>query len=420
MKKIIAIITAVLMFTGIFGMVISNASVKYDSLDDYGDASNSAIQRIKGDDQDLFVDGQGEHSNIQDFLLFNENTLHGPFSTVSIKGYFCVNLDILEFGYAIGENDPVFIEDCFSTDFPEWALQGGLKYVKGYDMTIDVSGLGEEKTLIKPVAKLEDGTVVEATFLSIYYSSKPAEEKAEPVIVELTAGSGGPAYNFAGNQSIGFRFRIPEGMRLVQFTILGSPTWNGPATGVGLTANIYRWTNEDFDESMETESLGEYFEEDHKDNANLNIEFDTPITAGDYLIVLTDFTGNIGGWGPGSPGVSEDQKGIFQFFVNGMDSDPLVKCRMTIIEYREPDPTVVPATEEPKATDEPVKTEEPAATEVPATQVPATDAPKVTDEPAKTDDAPKNSTGLIIGIIAGIVVVAGVIAGVVISKKRKK
>ena len=178
MRKIIAIITAILMLTALCGVIVSNAAVKYDSLDDYGEATNSAIMRIRGDGEDLFVEGQGTHDNIQDFLLFNDNTLHGPFSTISIKGYFCVNLDILQFGYAIGENEPVFIEDCFS-DFPEWALSGGLQFVKGYDMTIDVSGLGEEKTLIKPVAKLEDDTVIEATFLSIYYTAKPAEEKAE-------------------------------------------------------------------------------------------------------------------------------------------------------------------------------------------------------------------------------------------------
>lgn len=419
MRKIIAIITAILMLTTLCGTIVSNAGVKYESLDDYGEPTNSTISRIRGDGEDLFVEGQGTHDNIQDFLRFNDYTLHGPFSTLSIKGYFCVNLDILQFGYAIGENKPVFLDDCFS-DFPEWALSGGLQFVKGYDMTIDVSGLGEEKTLIKPVAKLEDGTVLEAMFLPVYYTSKPAEENSEPVIIELTDGQGGPAFNFAGNQSVGFRFRVPEGMKLEQFTILGSPTWNGPATGVGLTANIYRWTNEDFDESMETDSLGEYFEVDHKDNANLDISFEDTITAGDYLIVLTDFTGNIGGWGPGSAGIKEDQQGIFQFFLNGTDSVPLVKCRMTVSEYKEPDPTEIPATDPPKATDEPVKTDEQPATDVPDDPAQATDAPKATDEPVKKDDTSKNNTGLIIGIVAGAVVLAGVIAGIAVAAKKRK
>ncbi len=419
MKKVAALIIAISLLIGMTGIVISDAAVKYDSIDDYGEPTNSTLAIIKGDGADLYAADGWFQQPTQDYLVLNANTIHGPFAALTLKGFFAANADISIFGYAVGENDPVFSEDFFS-DMPESALAGGLNYARGYEITIDVSALGEEKTLIKPVVKLEDGTVIEATYLTIYYTTKAAEAEVKPEIIELTEGAGGPAYNFNGNKSVAFRFNVPEGKRLDHFTVIDSPTWNGPATGVGCTAQIYRWIKDDFDESIETEPLGEYIEEDHKDNANLDISFEEIIPAGDYLIVLTDFTGNIGGWGP--QGVKADQEGKFMFFVNGEEVyPPSVKCKMTVIEYKEPEPT-----EAPQATEAPtdVPPTEAAPTQAPATDVPATDAPVATEAATKAPEGGNDSkgpnTGLIAGVIAGVVVLAAVVAGVVIARKRKK
>ena len=69
---------------------------------------------------------------------------------------------------------------------------------------------------------------------------------------------------------------------------------------------------------------------------------------------------------------------------------------------------------EPAATEAPAATEEPKATEAPATtDAPETSNTTVTEEPAK-----KSNTGLIIGIIAGVVVVAGVCVFFATRKKK--
>ncbi len=419
MKRALSLIIVSLIAISLLGPVGSNAYTKYDSLSDYGDATNSALFMIQGDGADLFTrDDSGLQNATVDYLFMNKDTVHGPFSTLSFSGWFGANLDIVKVGYAIGEEEPVFSED-YKAGFPSWGTQTGVKYAIGYDMTIDVSGLGEEKTLIKPVVMLEDGTVLEATFLTVYYSSKPAEIEKLPEIIELTTGSTG-AFNFRSAKSVAFKINIPEGKKLVKFTVKSSPTWNGPATGVGLTATIYKWAG-DFEDSIDGDSLGEFFEEDHKDNANLDVVYDY-IPAGDYLIVMTDYTGNIGGWN--AEKFIDEYATLFDYFIDGMESAPPVNCAITIIDDDPPETTDVPATDVPTdapATDAP--TEEAAPTDAPA----VTDVPQVTDAP-KTTDAPKDkdqkgaNAGLIAGITAGSVAVAAaaVIAGVTISKKRKK
>ncbi|MBO7406538.1 MAG: hypothetical protein J6V14_02820, partial [Clostridia bacterium] len=89
----------------------------------------------------------------------------------------------------------------------------------------------------------------------------------------------------------------------------------------------------------------------------------------------------------------------------------------------EPTPTKAP-TAEPAATPEAVITDAPAATEAPKTadaQKP-TDAAKATDKPADKDNTQKdkNNTGLIVGIVIGVVAVAAIVCGILISKKKKK
>jgi hypothetical protein len=418
LKRTIAILAAVFLFAGLFGAVSSSAQVKYDSMDEYGEATNSALNMIKGDGVDLLTQAaDGTQSATVDYLFLNKETVHGPFSTLTYEGWFGTNMDIIKVGYAIGDNDPVF-KDEFKTAPPAYGTQSGVNYATGFDITIDVSGLGEEKTLVKPVVMLEDGTVLEATFLDVYYSSKPAEEEAKPEIIELTTGSGSGAFNFCTSSSVAFKINVPEGKKLVKFTISSAPTWNGPPTGIGLTATIYKWMG-DFEESTDNEALDEYYEVDHKDNANLDIVYEY-VPAGDYLIVCTDYTGNIGGWGAGK--FVDEYASLFGYYVNGEETYPPVNCAITWIDDVKPDPTEAPATEAPTE----VPTEAPVATEAPTEDTKTTDgpaateAPKTTDAPGKDNSEKKSNTGVIIGIAVGVVAVAAVVAGAVIAKKRKK
>lgn len=84
----------------------------------------------------------------------------------------------------------------------------------------------------------------------------------------------------------------------------------------------------------------------------------------------------------------------------------------------DPDATVDPnATEEPDATEKPEKTEAPATSTSKNTKAPSTSTAKAD---ADTDSSESSNTGLIIGIVAGIVVVAAVVVVVIIVIKKKK
>jgi len=412
MKKTIALAAAVMLLVSVLGTVYSNADVKYIAQADYEAYIGSALVMISGDGNDLYTTDVESQEKTQNYLSENFNTVHGPFASLKLKGWFGTDQTITAFGYAIDDAEPVFLDGIF-TEVADWVLTAGGENSRGYEMTVDVSGITEGKVLIRPVVKLEDGTVIEATYLDVYYTPEPAGEQAKPQLIEFTEGSNGNAMNFSGCATVGFRFTVPEGMKLVKFTVADSPTWNGPATGIGCTANIYRWTANDFDETLDSESLGEVYEEDHKDNDNLDLEFEN-IHAGEYLVVLTDFTGNLGGWG--ANGIKAEYADSFFYYNNGEEMSSVVKCKMTVIADDNP-PEI---TEEPAATEQPTEvpaTATPAPTEVPATEEPAATAAP-TEEPAE-EPVKSSKTGLIIGIIAAAAVLACVVLAVALRGKRK-
>ena len=424
MKKICAIIVAATILLGLFGAVNAGAASSYVSQDDFdGTIRGQALDIIRGDGVDLYTPGQ-----TGDYLVSTKNTIYGPYQTVTMRGWIGVeDTEIKQFGYVIGDGEPVFSDDFF-TETEAAVLGAGGDYALRYMVTMDVSGLGEEETLLMPVVKLEDGTVLAVTFNQIKYTTKPEPVEEKPVIMQLNNGNTSTPFNFSGHISVGYRFTIPEGYKLDTFTVVQSPTWNGPNTGIGLIASIYRWVNDDYEDTIDQDPLGVFEEEDHKDNANLIVSYDY-IPAGEYLIELTEFTGNIGGWMAAQK--TAEYEDMFHAYVDEEEVDDSVLVKMSIVVDNDPPaPTEVP-TEKPTQAPTEVPTEVPATeapTDAPATDEPATDAPVATEK-ASDDTGDKDNkdetksganTGLIIGIIAAVVVVAAVAAVIIISKKKKK
>ncbi len=434
MKKVFSILIAVALLTGLFAVVNVNAEAQYvDQTDFDGNIHGQALDIIRGDGVDLYTPGQ-----TSDYLFENSNVVHGPFQTVTMRGWFGVDdLAIKQFGYAIGDNAPVFSDDFFTTT-EDAVIGAGGEYALRYEITMDVSALGEEETLLMPVVKLEDDTVLAVTFNKIKYTTKAAPVVAKPETYLLTTGSNGAAYNFNGHMSIGFRFKIPEGYKLSNFIVVQSPTWNGPNEGIGLTASIYTWTGDDYEETIDNDPIAVYEEVDHKDNSNLVITYDY-IPAGEYLIELTEFTGNIGGWM--APEINEKYADMFFPYVDEEEVDTCVHVKMAVVvDDNPPEPTEVP-TAKPTAEPTEVPTEAPAteaptdvpATDVPATDIPATEAGNATENTAAATDNSgssdtdtkennKSNTGLVVGIIIAAVAVCAIVAGILIaaSKKKKK
>lgn len=428
MKKFAAILVVLALVLGSLGIISVNADAKYVDQDDYdGVIRGQALDIIQGDGADLYTPGM-----TGDFLSENKATVYGPYQTVSMRGWIGVeDVAISQFGYVIGDSDPVFSDDFFHTTEQPVRDAGG-EYAQRFNIAMDVSSVTDGKVTIMPVVRLEDGAVINATFYQIYYSPKAPEVIAKPTTFALTEDRTDTPYNFNGHSSIGFRFNVPEGYKLNEFVIIQSPTWNGPGNGIGCIASIYQWVGDDYDESVDNDPLDVYEEENHKDCTNLTIEYEY-IPAGDYVIELTDFTGNLGGWV--ATDVSADYADTFLFFVDAMENELPVHVKMSVIPDDNPPevtekPTKAPATEAPTEAPTEVSTEAPTevpATDVPATQAPATDAP-ATQAPEATEGqgdvtpAEKKGglpAGAIIGIVAGVVVVAAVVAGIIISKKKK-
>ena len=418
MRKFAALFVALAIAATLFG-VLGVSAASYITQDEYDESPHQSLDAIQGNGANLYTPGY-----TGDYLAGVDNIIRGPFNTVSLQGWFGVDQPILEYGYVLGDGEPVF-DPSFTVQTEPAVIAAGGEFAQRFVIVMDTSALGEELTPFMPVAKLEDGTVLAVTYLDLKYTTKAETAETKPINVDITTGRTDTAINFSGTSSVSFKIVVPEGMQLTRFTVVQSPTWNGSPSGIGLTANIFAWTG-DFDETVEGESLGECIVENHKDCSNLDITFDY-IPAGEYLIDLTDFTGNIGGWA--ATGISEECAGSYLFFSNGFESEDTPHVRMSIKEDTDPPaptekptkkPTAEP-TQEPAATEAPTEAPTEVPTDVPAvTDAPATEAPNATEGSKASDDTKKDNKWLVPVIIAACVVAAAVIAALAIAASKKK
>ena len=248
MKRTALIIIALALALASLGILTVHADVQYTSQTDYdGTIRGQSLDVIQGDGANLFTPGY-----TGDYLSENKATIYGQFQTITFSGWFGLDEnEIAEFGYAIGDNAPVFDESFIKE--PEAAVKAaGGENAMRYVIIMDVSGAGDEVTHIMPVAKLDDGTVLALHYLDLKYSTKEKDETSKPVTLALTSDRTNDPLNFSSSYSVGFRFVVPDGYKLDAFTVQQAPTWNGPTSGIGCTADIYRWIG-DYDETIEAD-----------------------------------------------------------------------------------------------------------------------------------------------------------------------
>ena len=227
---------------------------------------------------------------------------------------------------------------------------------------------------------------------------------------------------------------IPAEQVLYSINLSNSPTWNNTNGDSDVEVSVYKWTG-DYDESVVGQEVFNCEVLDHADNSNLVIKFDgSSLRYGRrYLIVIYQSnSGKVGYW----QGVDDRPDG-WEFYENGVEVDynPAMKCTYAIVGDLGPEPTEAPTAEPTEVPPTEVPTEVPvtaAPTDAPATDKPAETekAGEATDKPAatenqggnsgeKTQEEKKNIVPIIV-IIACAVVVLACVAVILISRKKKK
>lgn len=219
---------------------------------------------------------------------------------------------------------------------------------------------------------------------------------------------------------------IPDGQVLYSICLLNSPTWNNTNGDSDVEVAVYKWKG-DYDSTFEGRELFTTELLDHADNSNLVVEFGTTMRYGSrYLIVLTQSnSGKIGYW-QGEDGAPDG----WEFYEGGEEVDytPAMKIAYGLVGDLGPEPTEEPTKEPTEKPATPAPTEAPEPTDEPAvTDKPATEAPKPTDVPAtqapateKPAEKSGNSIVPIIIIIVCAVVVISSVTVIILSKKKKK
>lgn len=423
MKKFISLCLTVCIAFSLISIIPASAK-GYLTIAEYNDNGGefkaAALDQImvNNEAQDLCKAGSAG-----DYLAKNKNVIEGVYDNIIFKGWVGFDQEIVKFGYCIGEGDAVLIDNTVIE--PEGAVKSaGGEYAVRYRYPTDVSGI-TEKTRIIPVAQLQDGTIVEILRYNVSYDPTATGEKEVEEDFDITSGAQGAAMQFDNKDSVGFKINIPEGKKLGSFVVVNAPTW-GSKDDSGLTAYIYDWKGS-YEDTIENDPFASTTIEGHIDCASLMVSFGY-VSAGDYLIVFTEFTNMIGGW-TSEGGIIEGLEDKFAYFENEEEVIGVPGMRITYIDNSNPPaPTPVP-TEKPTKAPTQAPTEIPvtqAPTEVPATSVPATEAPKdnteATQKPAEQQNAETEkggNTGLVIGIVAAVVVIAAVVAVVIVKKKKK-
>ena len=237
-------------------------------------------------------------------------------------------------------------------------------------------------------------------------------EETETILFCDGTNQGNPLL-FNSYQSVGFRFEVPEGYSLIDFTLIASPTW-GTQANAGFTADLYAWSG-NYDESLSSGKLASFTLTKHPDNAPAVLSFGY-VPAGQYLINIHSFTGNIGTWE--SIGLPEKYTGTWGFYLNGIEEKSyLPGTSITVAADGEPAGiTPLPETE-PPVSDENSGNETPEPTETPR---PERTRNRITPTPGTDDgsDTGRGNGALAAGIITAVLAAAAT-AGVIVFFKKK-
>ena len=115
------------------------------------------------------------------------------------------------------------------------------------------------------------------------------------------AGDGGPQQLNSGGP-IAIVFTVPEGYYAYEIIGLNSPTWT-QTNGCDAAVEVYKWVNDDYDESVDGEILATGEVLGHQDNQNAVFTLTKDLPAGQYLAEFTAIgDGAFGFWSFGEAG----------------------------------------------------------------------------------------------------------------------
>ena len=456
MKKVLSVLLAIAMLAVMVTVPVS-ASSDILTVGEYATCFGCWDNIYR--DEDL-ISGAG---NAYNYAMEYDRMIGGPASNLTITGWYAADQAVVKYGYVIDNGEPVLSEDFVvkaEDTVVNAAASRGCAFAARYKIPIDVSGI-TGTVMIRYLAQFEDGTVVEVGVpgqeVWFNYSgdgsgvpteaptAEPGSDAADPNPGFIMVFDADEKYEdffstYAEVDSV--EFDPERGCMVFKFGTVVDPSVTLPFSKlfaydlddiyaddypvIQFGAKLDHTICDNGQFYFQTADHGTYDEAkdvhfsfngtDDRQYVNL-IMGKNKSWEGAVADCRFDFIGNCG-----KDGENEFEFYYIAFFkgVEGAQTfgDAWLEKGSEALPTEAPKPTKAP-TPVPTATPEP--TEVPEATEVPATAQAETADPGQSGNTEKTEKTEKkNSTGLIIGIVAAVVVIAAAVTGILLGKKKKK
>ena len=266
------------------------------------------------------------------------------------------------------------------------------------------------KTMVKAKKKILTlaAAILTAALMILSFTNAAHAEDTKEIVFCDGSMQGNPR-QFDVFSSVAFRFQVPEGWKLDQFTLLACPTW-GERANSGFTAKIYVWDGE-YASTVSALPFASDSISNHQDNHRIDLSFGY-VPAGSYLIVISQFTDVIGTWE--YMALPAEYVNTWAYYQNGIEEwDYLPGTKITVSKDKNPHEIVIPtATPVPEPTGDNIVTDAPEET-------PHQTRERISAEPT---EAAVNAGGGNSGIIAGIIIAAvalAITAGIILFVVRR-
>ncbi len=168
--------------------------------------------------------------------------------------------------------------------------------------------------------------IIVAIAIVFTLAAVPAIAETSQVIDVFPEGSGdgGPQQLNSGGP-VAVVFNVPEGYYAYEIIGLNSPTWT-QANGCDAGVEVYKWVNEDYEESVAGDLVASAEVLEHQDNQNAVFALDKDLPAGTYIAEFSAIgSGAFGFWSFGEAGEND------KVFQNGIEAAfyPKVAIRIT-------------------------------------------------------------------------------------------
>lgn len=169
------------------------AEKPYVEWSEYGKGNALSCDTIYVNDGESRVDNVEDGApNLVAWMTAHDNTIDGSDSSISTlypKGWIGLDQKIAAIGYSIDDGAPVYPDNVMA-DAEDPVKTAGGEFAVRFKLPIDVSKLSGKHTIVM-VVKLEDGTVVAATYpgqpISFTYQGPEAKTPDVPTTADTTA-----------------------------------------------------------------------------------------------------------------------------------------------------------------------------------------------------------------------------------------